>query len=145
MKSRIALLTLLAASQAFGAYSYYVVDAPASLGNALLYANPTAYPGSTNFYQTNMTLTLAASGGTYVTYLHASSNAVTGPSPQGSFYAIEVQNVTLSGASGTGTLVINRANNGSIRPQRHGGQVRHHPRPAHHCLRGRRIRGRPRR
>ena len=61
-----------------------------------------------------MTLTLAASGGTYVTYLHASSNAVTGPSPQGSFYSVEVQNVTLSGASGTATLVINRANNGSI-------------------------------
>jgi hypothetical protein len=43
-------------------------------------------------YSVVTTLTLPQSGGTYVTYLRPSSNALSGPAVAGTAYAIELQN-----------------------------------------------------
>jgi len=63
-----------------------------------------------------MKLSLAASGGTYVTYLRATSNALAANGNTGTFYAIQVQNPTFSqnGAACTATLLINKSVAGSV-------------------------------
>jgi RHS repeat-associated protein len=61
-------------------------------------------PDGTSNYEVKTTLTLAYSGGTYVTYLRASSNAMSGPAAAGTTYAFEVQNPTFSGSGCTATL-----------------------------------------
>jgi hypothetical protein len=57
-------------------------------------------------YEVSTTLNVAASGGTYVTYLGASSNALSGPSAQGTYYAVEIQNPVVNGASCVATMAI---------------------------------------
>jgi len=63
-----------------------------------------------------MKLSLAASGGTYVTYLRSSSSALAANGNTGTFYAIQVQNPTFSqgGAACTATLLIGKSVAGSV-------------------------------
>ncbi|MEZ5356661.1 MAG: hypothetical protein R2762_28830, partial [Bryobacteraceae bacterium] len=63
-------------------------------------------PGGDNEYEVRTRLTLPVSGGTFITYFRASSNAQSGPSAQGSYYAVELQSPVVSGSSCGGTLAI---------------------------------------
>jgi hypothetical protein len=107
MKPRPILLTALTASMLWGAYSYYYTDALTSINTAQWYQNGSvaATPSGLTATGTNggslisktsvngeikTTLTLTGSGGTYVQYLRASSDALSGPSASGSFYAVEL-------------------------------------------------------
>lgn len=63
-----------------------------------------AIPDGTSEYELKATLRIAASGGSYVIYLQASSDSLTGPSTQGTYNAIELT-PTLSG--GGCTMVAN--------------------------------------
>ncbi|HWT80742.1 MAG TPA: hypothetical protein VN648_18295, partial [Candidatus Methylomirabilis sp.] len=85
------------------------LTAPGANGGSLitLLANPY---GLTQ-YEVNTVVVLAANGGTYVQYLAASSNAMTGPAATGSFFSVELQNPTVNGS---GTVVLNKRENGSF-------------------------------
>lgn len=60
-----------------------------------------------------MTLALNNSGGTYITYLRATSDALSGPALAGTFYALEVQNPTFSNGVCTATLALYRQQGGT--------------------------------
>lgn len=58
-----------------------------------------------------------ANGSTFVQYLRASNDAVSGPTPSGTYYAIELQNITFPGYYtnyGTATLAIYKRVSGVI-------------------------------
>ena len=58
---------------------------------------------------------IASSGFTFVQYLRASNDALSGPAPQGSYYAVELQNPTFNGEVdlGIATLAIYKRVGGS--------------------------------
>ncbi|MDX1982560.1 MAG: hypothetical protein SFV51_19960, partial [Bryobacteraceae bacterium] len=65
-------------------------------------------------YEVRTTLRLNSSGGTYVTFIRASNDAL--PGNQGSWYALEIQNPTFSSAPGspcTATAVLSKRIAGS--------------------------------
>lgn len=70
-----------------------------------------AVPDGTSQYEVTATLALTQSGGTYVVYTRATTNARSGPTAQGTFYAAELQNPTLNG---TGTLAMYKVINGAV-------------------------------
>ncbi|MBI2685178.1 MAG: RHS repeat-associated core domain-containing protein [Acidobacteria bacterium] len=90
----------------------------ATNGGSVIYKNAITdgVLGTDVAYEVRATLKIGASGGTFVLYSHATTDALTGPAAQGSFYAVEMT-PTLSGggcsmavnyyrrASGTVTLV----------------------------------------
>lgn len=127
MRARyLALMAVAIAPALFAAYTYYFTDSLTSIntsnwtengtltagsggltssnsnGGSLIYK--LAAPDGSSNYEVKTTLTLTASGGTYVTYLRGSSNALSGPAPAGTTYAFEVQNPTFSGSACTATL-----------------------------------------
>ena len=55
-------------------------------------------------------------GGSYALYTEATSNALYGPSPTGTAYAVELQNVTFNSGVCTGTLALYKQVNGAITP-----------------------------
>jgi hypothetical protein len=57
---------------------------------------------------------LATSGGTYITYLRASSNALAASGNTGTWYAIEIINPTFSGSSCTATLTYLKSISGTV-------------------------------
>lgn len=85
--------------------SYWTQNGALSAGSGLTSSDSSggslistqAAPGISSEYEVKSTLTLTQSGGTYSTYLRASSNALSGPSARGTAYVIEVQNPTFSG------------------------------------------------
>ncbi|HVN78122.1 MAG TPA: hypothetical protein VMW38_03935, partial [Terriglobia bacterium] len=68
--------------------------------------------GGTTQYEVKTILTLTVSGGTYIHYLRASQDAMSGPAATGTFYSIELKNVTINGSSGSGTLEMRKRENG---------------------------------
>jgi hypothetical protein len=63
-------------------------------------------------YEVNSTLTLQASGGDYVQYLRASSNALSnGASGQGTYLAVELQNPQFNGAACSAYLAVYASGN----------------------------------
>ena len=72
-----------------------------SSGGSLISKVPVGGPSSTQ-YEVNMTLTLNSSGGVYVEYLRATSNALTGT---GSYFSVELQNPTFN-SSGACTATL---------------------------------------
>ncbi len=80
----------------------------ASNGGTLLASSPGGRGEVQNW------LTLAASGGTYTSYLLASSDAQLGSVTTGTFYAAEVQNPTFTGGVCTATLAAYKVVNGSV-------------------------------
>jgi RHS repeat-associated protein len=64
-----------------------------------------AVPDGTSDYEVKTVLTLSASGGTYVTYLAATSNALS-PTSTGSYLAVELQNPTFSGTACSAQLAV---------------------------------------
>ena len=51
---------------------------------------PYTSPATAGMYEVKTTLNLTVSGGTYISYLDASTNALSGSSPVGTFYSVEV-------------------------------------------------------
>ena len=88
------------------------LTAPSSAGGAWI--SRLAAPDGSSEYEVRMTLNLTASGGTYAAYLRASTDAMSGPSAQGTYYSVEIQNPTFSGNSCTATLAVNRRQNNVI-------------------------------
>ena len=140
MKTRATLIRFAvfatASAALFGAYTYYYTDSLTSINTTYWTQNGTltagsggltssttdggsliskvAVPDGSSNYEVNTTLTLTQSGGTYVTYLRASSNALSGPAPAGTAYAIEVQNPTFSGGACTATLAAYKIISGAV-------------------------------
>ena len=71
---------------------------------------------SSSEYEVKATLTLTGTGGSYALYTEATSNALYGPSPTGTAYAVELQNVTFNSGVCTGTLALYKQVNGAITP-----------------------------
>ena len=102
--------------------STFTLDASAGLtttssnGASLIY-NGTPLDGSYQ-YEVNATLKLASSGTNdgYAIYLRASNNALVGPTSTGTFYALELQNVTWSsdGKSCSATYALWEGVNGTV-------------------------------
>jgi len=112
----------------FATYSYYYTDPLTSINTANWYQNGSvaiasggltgssanggslisklAVPDGTSDYEVMSTLTLPASGGTYVQLVRATTNAMSGPGATGTYYSVEVQNPTWSGAYCSATLAI---------------------------------------
>jgi hypothetical protein len=66
-----------------------------------------AIPDGSSDGQNEMILTLAASGGVYISYLRANSTATT-------YYSVEVQNPTFSGGLCSATLAVNKVVNSVV-------------------------------
>jgi hypothetical protein len=120
----------------FGQFSYYYTDTLTSVNTSNWTQNGTLSAGSggltssnssggsliskisvpdgTSNYEVKTTLTLTSSGGTYVTYLRASSNAMSGPSAAGTTYSFELQNPTFSGSTCSATLAGYKIISGSV-------------------------------
>ncbi len=135
MRRRVALL-LAATTALWAAYSYYYTDnltsidptkwtqngsvtptaggltAPAANGGSLI--SLIAVPDGTSDYEVKTTLTLPVSGGTWVHYLRATTDALSGSAPTGSFYAVELQNPTFTGNTCAATLAIYSRVNGVL-------------------------------
>ena len=126
MKPRLLILLALTASVGFADQYYYTDD----LTNGINYNDytqngtwsygsqgfrstttdgasiiSTIYPGSGN-YQIYSKLRLVSSGGVYAQYLHATSNARSGPSASGEFYSVELETPTFSGGACAGDLAV---------------------------------------
>ena len=78
------------------------------------YITKTATPDGTNQYEVAATLKLASSGGNYVMYLEATTNALLGSTSVGSFYAVAIQNPTFANGGCTATAVMDKVVNGSV-------------------------------
>ena len=106
---RTALCFLLPAAL-FGAYPYYSPAGWTPNGDTTFLSSggsqiaAATVPAGENEYELRATLNIKASGGTFTFYLRASSDALTGPNAAGAYYAIELQNVQISGSSCIGTL-----------------------------------------
>jgi len=120
----------------YGAYSYYYSDNLTSIDTTKWYQNgavtatsggltattlnggslisKVAVPDGSNEYEVKTTLTLTASGGTYVHYLRATNDAMTGPATQGTFYSVELQNPTFSGPACSATLAAYKRESGVV-------------------------------
>ena len=127
MRSKLNILLLgliLTAGTCFAAYQYTLNDplttiyswwtrngsvtatsigltTSSSSGGSLIYTN--------NVYtdeELKVTLNMAASGGSYVAYVRATTNAWLGTSAQGTFYAVEVQNPTFTPSGCAATLLV---------------------------------------
>ncbi len=129
------LIVLACGAPLFGAYTYYLTEnwgstisgnwtqngtisasgglTSASANGGSLISNA-AVPDGSAYYEVKTTLTLTQSGGNYITYLHATSNALSGPATTGTFYAIELQNPTFNGSSCTATLAVYKVINAAV-------------------------------
>ena len=114
---RLSLLFLLP-SALFGQYQYYnsgrqnyPADWTAN-GSAFSSSNggsqisSVPVPAPSIYYEVKITLNIKASGGTFIAYTHATADAINGPAAAGTFYAIELQDVTVNGSTCSGTFVI---------------------------------------
>src|SRR5712692_5965587 len=121
MRTRTLAPLMLLAAAAFAAYTYYYSDTLTTISTANWTQNGSvtatgagltatsanggsliskiAVPGGMSQYEVKITLTLAASGGTYVSYLRASTDAMSGPAAQGTYFSVELQNPTFSGGN----------------------------------------------
>ncbi len=84
----------------------------AATGGSYVYKG--APPDGTHQYEVAATLNLGASGGNYVLYLEASSNALLGSTSAGSFYAFAIQNPTFSGNGCSATATLYKVVSGSV-------------------------------
>lgn len=70
-------------------------------------------PVSSYEYEADITLALTASGGTFDVYLDASTDALSGPTPSGTYYVFELT-PTFSGSTCTATLIAYKRVSGTI-------------------------------
>ena len=79
-----------------------------------LISKRTAAPGNANYYEVNTLVSLQASGGTYIQYLRATPDAMSGPAAQGTYYSVELQNPIFNGSACTARLALTRRSGGQI-------------------------------
>src|SRR5438552_10806519 len=104
----------LLALPAFGQYSYYLSDTLTSINTVNWYYNGSLtagsggltsstygsliskapVPGGSSDYEVKLTLALTASGGDYLAFLRATSNAMASGVVAGSYYAVQLINPT---------------------------------------------------
>ena len=82
------------------------VTSSATNGGSLI--SKVTAPAPSASYEIRTQLRLLSSGGTYIHYLRASSDAMSGPVSQGTYYSIELQNVSINAGSCSATLAIYR-------------------------------------
>jgi RHS repeat-associated protein len=123
---RLGWVVLLAAAPLFATYTYYFSDTLTSItsnwtANGVLTTGSSgltsintnggslisnvAVPAPSNQYEVKTTLTLTQSGGSFITYLRASSNAQYASGNTGTYYAV-VLNPTFSGSTCTASFSI---------------------------------------
>jgi len=98
-----AALFFLIPSSLFGAYTYYYSEPAANPANWTINGDSTftssgggsqisslPVPDGTSDYEVRTTLSIKASGGTFITYLRASTDALNGPNAAGTYYAFEL-------------------------------------------------------
>jgi len=130
MKSRTLFLGFLAATTLV-AYQDYYQDSLTSIDPTKWYQNgsltPTAQgltstsvnggsliskiavPDGTSDYQVFSSLTIGATGGgTYYQYLRASTDAMSGPSPSGTFWSVELRDPAWNGSVCSATLAVQK-------------------------------------
>jgi RHS repeat-associated protein len=118
MRRSFLVLALTRAAPALGQYSYYFTDGfnPAINGSAwqsngtwsgggglvrsttaagASLISKVAVPDGSSSYEVRTLVRLSVAGGTYVHYLRASQDALTGPNPAGTFYSVEWGNLVL--------------------------------------------------
>ena len=122
------LAVLVCAAPLFGAYTYsiwteswgstisgnWTQNGTISASGGLTSASATggslisnvAIPDGTSQYEVKTKIALAQSGGTYISYLRATSNAISSSSAAGTFYSVELQNPTFSGSSCSAYLIL---------------------------------------
>lgn len=127
---------VFAAAFALAAYQYYYEDNLTSINTGTWWQNgsvtPTPdgltssgpnggsliskvpVPDGTSEYELRSVLRLVAPGGTYLHYLRASSDAMSGPAAQGTYYSIEFQNPTFSGGNCSMTVAAFKRVNGVV-------------------------------
>jgi len=86
-----------------------LTSADAAGGTAMSLPQPSTY-----FYETVTPLRLLQSGGRYTILARASADARYGTVTAGSFYAVDISNVVMSGTSGTATMKIVKRVNGVL-------------------------------
>ncbi len=136
MKRSFVALLFLFVGVGFAAYQYYYSDTlttinltnwtqngsvtatsgglTATTANGGSLISTKSVPGGFAAYEVKVTLTLTASGGTYVSYLRASTDAETGPAAQGTFYSVELQNPTFSGPTCSAPLALKKRASGTV-------------------------------
>lgn len=138
MRKLLLLLAALLPGQSWASYNYFATDnlqsqnnsAPtwymngstansasglivtAASGGSYIFKNNA--PDGTNQYEVAATLNLPTSGGNYVLYLEASSNAVLGSTSTASFYAFAIQNPTFANGGCTATATLYKVVSGSV-------------------------------
>ncbi len=85
---------------------------PAPTGGS--YISRSLAPDGTDQYEVAATLNLPVSGGNYVLFLDATSNAILGSTSVGSFYAFAIQNPTFSNDGCTATATLYKVVSGSV-------------------------------
>ena len=119
-------LALLLLTQSAHAYTYYYTetttdpskwttngDVTTATGGSKI--SNLAIPDGSNIYEIKTVLNIKSSGGTYITYLRASNDALNSPTvANGSYYSIELQDVTVNGTSCYGNLAIYKTIAGSV-------------------------------
>ena len=89
------------------------LTAPAAGGGSLI--SKLAIPDGSADVEVDLTVNLAASGGTYIAYLRASPDAMSGPSTAtGTYYSVELRNPTWNGGSCTATAALTKRVNGAV-------------------------------
>ncbi|MBM3749374.1 MAG: hypothetical protein FJW34_26740, partial [Acidobacteria bacterium] len=78
------------------------LTAPTTNGSSLI--STIAVPDGSSEYEVKTTINMAVSGGVFITYLRASSDALSGPAPSGTFYSVELH----AAAGGICPLTVNK-------------------------------------
>jgi hypothetical protein len=139
MTRKLAAVFFLLSFCSFGAYQYYLtesfystpnnlygnwyvngevafggrgLESPSATGGSLIHQYPVPTPNVG--YEVKTRFALWQSGGIYTMYLNASNDALSGPDPRGSYYAIELQNPTVIGYSCSATLAVYKRVNSSV-------------------------------
>jgi hypothetical protein len=73
-----------------------------------------AVPDASSEYEVRAALNLKQSGGVYTIYLHASPDAMAGPTATGSYYAVELQNPTFTEQGCSATLSISKRSSETV-------------------------------
>jgi RHS repeat-associated protein len=134
--TRHLLALIAAASLLSGAYTYYYSDALTTINGANWFTNGSvsatssgltatastggsliskiAVPDASSDYEVKARLALPSQGGTYTIYTRASDNALAGSPPQGTFYAVEIENPTIWSGGFTADLRVYKVINNAV-------------------------------
>ena len=120
------LVLLLLLTPTLNAYTYYYTETTPDPSKWTTNGDPTtstggskisnlAIPDGSSIYEIKTVLNIKSSGGTYITYLRATNDALNSPTvANGTYYSIELQDVTVNGTSCSGNLAIYKTIAGSV-------------------------------